>query len=254
MTDFNESIERVMMGPERKSRIITEKEKRITAYHEAGHAILGHVLPNCDPIHKVTIIARGFAGGYTWSLPDEERRMMSRSKFVDDLTMTLGGRAAEEIVFGDITTGASGDLQRVTELARDMVTRYGMSSKMGPMLYGQKQEFVFLGRDLGEQRDYSETVALEIDREVQLLVMTAHEQALKLLNKNREVMDLIAHRLIDVETIDSAEFVKFFRGSGPDMDAGTTIGIPFNPRPKAPVQPSQSDQTDTSGLSTPMPV
>ena len=254
MTDFNESIERVMMGPERKSRIITEKEKRITAYHEAGHAILGHVLPNCDPIHKVTIIARGFAGGYTWSLPDEERRMMSRSKFIDDLTMTLGGRAAEEIVFGDVTTGASGDLQRVTELARDMVTRYGMSSKMGPMLYGQKQELVFLGRDLGEQRDYSETVALEIDREVQLLVMTAHEQALKLLNENREVMDLIAHRLIDVETIDSAEFVKFFRGSGPDMDAGTTIGIPFNPRPKAPVQPSQSDQTDTSGLSTPMPV
>ena len=180
--------------------------------------------------------------------------MMSRSKFIDDLTMTLGGRAAEEIVFGDITTGASGDLQRVTELARDMVTRYGMSSKMGPMLYGQKQEFVFLGRDLGEQRDYSETVALEIDREVQLLVMTAHEQALKLLNENREVMDLIAHRLIDVETIESAEFVKFFRGGGPDMDAGTTIGIPFNPRPKAPVQPSQSDQSDTSGLSTPMPV
>ena len=253
MTDFNESIERVMMGPERKSRIITDKEKRITAYHEAGHAIVGHVLPNCDPIHKVTIIPRGMAGGYTWSLPDEDRRMSSRSKFIDDLAMTLGGRAAEEIVFGDITTGASGDLQRVTEVARDMVTRYGMSDKMGPMLYGQKQELVFLGRDLGEQRDYSETVALEIDREVQHLVNTAHEQALQVLQANRSIMDAIAQRLIDVETIESIDFVKFFKEGGHSKDVGITAGTPFNPRPKTPLQPNPHDQANTGNLPAPLP-
>ena len=253
MTDFNESIERVMMGPERKSRIITEKEKRITAYHEAGHAIIGHLLPNCDPIHKVTIIARGLAGGYTWSLPDEERRLMSRSKFIDDLAMTLGGRAAEEIVFGDVTTGASGDLQRVTEVARDMVTRYGMSDKMGPMMYGQKQEMVFLGRDLGEQRDYSETVALEIDREVQQLVNTAHEQALEVLRANRAIMDAVAQRLFEVETIESADFAKFFKPGELPRDPGITTGTPFNPRPKTPLQPNPSDQPSVGGLPAPLP-
>jgi len=254
MTDFNESVERVLMGPERKSRIISDKEKRITAYHEAGHAVVGHVLPNCDPIHKVTIIPRGMAGGYTWSLPEEDRRMMSRSKFIDDLAMTLGGRAAEEIVFNDVTTGASGDLQRVTEVARDMVTRYGMSDKMGPMMYGQKQEMVFLGRDLGEQRDYSETIALEIDREVQQLVNAAHDQALRVLQEYRAVMDAVAQRLMEVETIESAEFVRFFNGDS-GANSSDMSSTPFNPRanPRPSTQPNKPDLPNAGNFPAPMP-
>ncbi len=210
MSEFDESIERVMIGPERKSRIISPREKTITAYHEAGHAVMARMLPNCDPVHKVTIIPRGPAGGYTWTLPDEDAHYVNRAKFLDELGKALGGRAAEEIIFGDITTGASSDLQHVTEIARDMVTRYGMSELMGPMIYGQKHEMVFLGRDLGEQRDYSDTIALEIDREVQRLVNAAYSQAKQVLTEQRAVLDKIAQRLIDVETIEEEEFKAFF--------------------------------------------
>ena len=245
MSEFNESVERVMMGPERKSRLITIKEKQITAYHEAGHAIVGHLLPNCDPIHKVTIIPRGMAGGYTWMLPDEERRMYSRSKFIDDLSMALGGRAAEEIVFGDITTGASGDLQRVTEIARDMVTRYGMSETMGPMVYGQKQEMTFLGRDLGEQRDYSETVALEIDREVQNLVQAAYAKAKELLLQHREILERISKRLIEVETIESTEFKRFF---DPNASSNDDTGPTPTPTPRAKPTPAPIANTSKNDL------
>ncbi len=257
MSEFNESIERVMMGPERKSRLITVKEKQITAYHEAGHAIVGHLLPNCDPIHKVTIIPRGMAGGYTWMLPDEERRMYSRSKFVDDLSMALGGRAAEEIVFGDITTGASGDLQKVTEIARDMVTRYGMSEAMGPMVYGQKQEMVFLGRDLGEQRDYSETVALEIDREVQSLVQAAYARAKELLMQNREILERISKRLIESETIESTEFKRFFAPfdpSAPNDDVGPTPTAPrTKPAPAPNANAGKNDLPRAGNMPAPFP-
>jgi cell division protease FtsH len=256
MSEFNESIERVMMGPERKSRIISEKEKRITAFHEAGHAIVAHLLPNCDPIHKVTIIPRGMAMGYAWSLPNEDRYMKSRMQFVDELSHMLGGRAAEEIVFGDITTGASNDLQRVTETARDMVTRYGMSDAMGPMVYGQKQEMIFLGRDLGEQRDYSEAVALEIDREVQGLVQTAYTKAKTLLSENRIVLDKVSQRLIEVETIEANEFKRFFDPNAvathPD---GAAPNLPPS-RPKPAPSTGGSDKNDlprTGGLPSPMP-
>ena len=256
MSEFNESIERVMMGPERKSRLITVKEKQITAYHEAGHAIIGHLLPNCDPIHKVTIIPRGMAGGYTWMLPDEERRMASRSKFVDDLSMALGGRVAEEIVFGDITTGASGDLQRVTEIARDMVTRYGMSDAMGPMVYGQKQEMMFLGRDLGEQRDYSETVALEIDREVQSLVQAAYAKAREILLQHRETLDKISLRLIEVETIEATEFKRFFDPNASNDDSPPAPVAPprAKPAPAPNANTGKNDLPRTGNLPAPFPV
>jgi cell division protease FtsH len=208
--EFEEAIERVIAGPERKSRLISAEEKRIIAYHETGHAMVAHLLEHCDPVHKVSIIARGMAGGYTLALPESDRTLYSKAKFRDDLAFALGGRAAEEIVFGDITTGASNDLERVTQMARAMVTRYGMSEKLGPMVYGQKEELVFLGREIGEQRDYSDAVAEEIDAEVRRIVGEAHERARQTLTENRETLDEIAARLIEVETLDANEFAAFF--------------------------------------------
>src|SRR5205085_65958 len=170
MPQLEEAIDRVIAGPERKSRLISEDEKRIIAYHEAGHAVVMHCLPEADPVHKVSIIARGMAGGYTLSLPEEDRTLYAKKKFEADLAGLLGGRAAEEIVFNDVTTGASNDLERATKMARSMVTRWGMSAKLGPMVYGQKEELVFLGREISEQRDYSDAVAQEIDGEVRRLI------------------------------------------------------------------------------------
>jgi len=212
MPEFEESVERVIAGPERKSRLMSEEEKRITAYHEAGHAVVAHVLPKCDPVHKVSIVARGMAAGYTIALPDEDRRMLSKAKFMDDLAFALGGRAAEELVFGDVTTGAANDLERVTDTARSMVTRYGMSDSLGPMTFGQKEELVFLGKEIGEQRDYSEAVAQEIDREVRGIVHGAYERAKDALIRYRDRVDRIAERLIEVETLDHDEFAALFEG------------------------------------------
>jgi cell division protease FtsH len=210
--EFEEAIERVIAGPERKSRLISDEEKKIIAYHEAGHALVAHLLPNCDPVHKVSITARGMAGGYTLALPEADRMLYSKAKFTDDLAFALGGRAAEEITFGDITTGASNDLERVTQMARAMVTRYGMSERLGPMVYGQKEELVFLGREIGEQRDYSDAVAEEIDMEVRRLISEAYETAKRILAENRDKLDGIAQRLIEVETLDAVQFVAFFEG------------------------------------------
>ncbi len=208
--EFEEAIERVIAGPERKSRIISEEEKRVIAYHEAGHAVVMHVIAEADPVHKVSIIARGMAGGYTLSLPDEDRTLYSKRKFQADLSGLLGGRVAEEIVFGDITTGASNDLERATKMARAMVTRWGMSEKMGPMVYGQKEELVFLGREIAEQRDYSDAVAEEIDSEVRTIIGKAYERATSILTEYREKLDAIAKRLMEIETIDAAEFERLF--------------------------------------------
>jgi cell division protease FtsH len=212
MPEFQEAVERVIAGPERKSRLMSEEEKRITAYHEAGHAVVAHELPKCDPVHKVSIVARGMAAGYTIALPEEDRRMLSKAKFKDDLAFALGGRAAEEAVFGDVTTGAANDLERVTEIARAMVTRYGMSDQLGPMTFGQKEELVFLGKEIGEQRDYSEAVAQEIDQEVRRIIHEAHERASGVLTRCREQLDRIAQRLIEVETLDAGEFAALFEG------------------------------------------
>ena len=233
MPEFEESVERVIAGPERKSRLISEEEKRITAYHEAGHAVVAHVLPKCDPVHKVSIVARGMAAGYTIALPEEDRRMLSKAKFMDDLAFALGGRAAEELVFGDVTTGAADDLERVTDTARSMVTRYGMSDSLGPMTFGQKEELVFLGKEIGEQRDYSEAVAQEIDLEVRGIVHGAYERAKDALIRYRDRVDRIAERLIEVETLGHDEFVALFEGV-----SDTEPEVPESPPPAPGVERS----------------
>jgi len=227
--EFEEAIERVIAGPERKSRLISDKEKQIIAHHETGHALVAHLLPNCDPVHKVSIIARGMAGGYTLALPESDRTLFSKAKFQDDLAFALGGRAAEEIVFGDITTGASNDLERVTQMARAMVTRYGMSEKLGPMVYGKKEELVFLGKEIGEQRDYSDAVAQEIDGEVRQIVNDAYATAKRILTENRDKLDTIATRLIEVETLDAEEFAAFFEDE-PEEETTVMPGTPPSSR------------------------
>jgi cell division protease FtsH len=226
-SEFEEAIERVIAGPERKSRIISEDEKRVIAYHEAGHAVVMHLLPESDPVHKVSIIARGMAGGYTLALPEEDRTLYAKSKFEADLVGLLGGRAAEEIVFTDVTTGASNDLERATKMARSMVTRWGMSKKLGPMVYGQKEELVFLGREISEQRDYSDSVAQEIDGEVRRMIGEAYDKSRALLTEYRDKLDAIARRLIEVETIDSAEFERIFpTPTGHEKRHGAPAPIP----------------------------
>jgi cell division protease FtsH len=220
--EMEEAIERVIAGPERKSRLISEEEKRIVAYHEAGHAVVMNSIPEANPVHKVSIIARGMAGGYTMSLPEEDTTLMPRKKMIADMVGLLGGRAAEELVFDDITSGASNDLERVTRMARAMVTRLGMSDSLGPMVYGQKEELIFLGREISEQRDYSEAVAEQIDQEVRRLVREAHESARNILSQHREKLDAVASRLLEVETISREEFEKIFPPPFPKR-SGTPI-------------------------------
>jgi cell division protease FtsH len=201
-----DAIEKVMLGPERKSSILSDKERKITAYHEAGHAIVGHILPNTDDIHKISIISRGRAAGYTMSLPSEDKKMHSRSEFVDELAMMLGGYATEKQIFGDITTGASNDLARATKLATDIVTKYGMSDKMGPRTYGERDELVFLGKEIHESRDYSEKTAQEIDEEVLKLLKSALETANKIIKENVRTVEKIVTELVEKETIEKEEF------------------------------------------------
>ncbi len=212
MAEFQEAIERVIAGPERRSRVISDEERKIFAYHEAGHAVVAHVLPNCDPVRKVSIVSRGMAGGYTLILPEEDRYILQRTKMEDDLSYGLGGRAAEEITFNEISTGASNDLERVSETARKMVTRYGMSDKLGPLVYGRKEELVFLGREINEQRDYSEAVAQTIDSEIKAIIMRAYDRAKDLLIEHRDDLDRIAEQLLERETLSADEFVKVFNG------------------------------------------
>ncbi len=208
--DFEEAIERVIAGPERKSRLISSEEKMIVAYHEAGHAVLMNAIPEANPVQKVSIIARGMMGGYTLALPEEDRTLMSRKKMQADLVGLLGGRVAEELVFDDITSGASNDIERVTQLARQMVTRLGMSDELGPMVYGQKEELIFLGREISEQRDYSEAVAQKIDAEVRHVVDDAYRQAKELLTTYRKELNAVAEKLLEVETLSREEFEKIF--------------------------------------------
>ncbi len=184
--ELEEAIERVVMGPERKSRLISDEEKRIIAYHEAGHAVVANAIPEADPVQKVSIVGRGQAGGVTWFRPDEDRLLYSRKKLLANLAYALGGRVAEEIVFDDITSGASNDIEQVTRMARTMVTRLGMSGELGPLQYGQKEELIFLGREISEQRDYSEAIAEKIDQEVRRIVEEAYDLAKKLLNQYRD--------------------------------------------------------------------
>ncbi len=208
--EFQEAIERVIAGPERKSRLINENEKRIIAYHEAGHAVVINALPEADTVQKVSIISRGDAGGYTMAFPDEDRVLKSRKQLLSDMVGLLGGRAAEEIIFNDITSGASSDLERVTKLARTMVTRLGMSDELGPMVYGKKEELVFLGREISEQRDYSELIAQKIDSAIQHIVQDAYQKAKSILTQYQEQLETIAEKLLDVETLNADEFHELF--------------------------------------------
>ncbi len=210
-SDFQEAIEKVMMGPEKKSRILSKMEKEITAYHEAGHAVVGHVLPNTDPIHKVSITSRGMALGYTWSLPEKDIHLYSKSKFIDEIAQLLSGREAEKIIFGETTTGAENDMKRATKIARDMVTVYGMSDKIGPQSLSERDEMVFLGRELGEHKNYSEKVASLIDDEVKRIVLEGEKEANDLLTKHKTKLDKIAQTLLKKETIDKIEFNKLMK-------------------------------------------
>ena len=209
-SEFEEAIERVIAGPERKSRLINPDEKKIIAYHEAGHAVVINTLPEGDPVQKVSIISRGMAGGFTLSLPEEDRVLDSKKKLIATMVGMLGGRAAEEVIFDDITSGASSDIENVTKLARRMVTRLGMSDELGPMVYGQKEELVFLGREISEQRDYSEYVAQKIDQEVREIVSQAYAQAKQILVTYKEKLIEVAEKLLEVETLSREQFEAIF--------------------------------------------
>ena len=210
ISEFSESIDRVTAGPERRSRVITDHEKEVTAYHESGHALVAHVLPDADPVAKVTIIARGQAGGYTKTVPEEDRHLITRNQLEAKLAMAMGGRAAEELVFGDITTGATNDLEQATNIARTMVTRFGMSEKLGPRTFGKREELIFLGREISEQRDYSDSVAEQIDDEVHSLIDGAYQTAMRILKDHRPRLDHISNYLMENETIEEDQFPDIF--------------------------------------------
>jgi cell division protease FtsH len=235
MNEFQEAIERVQLGPERKSRVMSQEEREITAYHEAGHALAAHLLPHAQEIRKVTIIPRGMAGGVTWYLEDDAR-YFSRTKFKALMATALGGRAAEELVFGEITTGASNDLQQITKIARAMVTQYGMSDRLGPRIYGERQEMVFLGREISEQRDYSDAVAEEIDAEVRNFIDEEYQRALSLLSEHRKTLDLVATTLLEVETLEAEEFKALVEGK--DIPPPSTPEPPKSPA----VEPSATPE------------
>jgi cell division protease FtsH len=207
MPELEEAIDRVLAGPERRSRIISEKERKVIAYHEAGHALVSHALPNADPVHKVSIVSRGRALGYTLTLPTEDRFLVTRSELIDELAMLLGGRVAEEVVFDEPTTGASDDIQRCTRIAKQMVTQYGMSD-LGPLALGEESSQPFLGRDYGHQADYSDTVAAQIDGEIHRLVEEAHDEAREIVTKYRDKLDLMVTRLLEKESIDKEEIAE----------------------------------------------
>ncbi len=210
MKELERSIEKVIMGPERKSKVLSKKEKKITAFHEVGHAVVGHVLPNCDPVHKISIISRGMALGVTWFMPDEDKKLYPKSKFEDELCSLLGGYTAEEVFFGEMTTGASNDLEKATKIARNMVTKYGMS-EMGPIIFGDGNDEVFLGKDFGHVRNYSEDSASKIDELVKEILKKAHTKTKQIITKHKKLIEEISEDLIKKETISREEFIKYFK-------------------------------------------
>jgi cell division protease FtsH len=233
MSEFQEALERIVAGPERKSRIISDAEKAIIAYHEGGHAVVQRVLPKCDPVQKVTIISRGMALGYTMALPSEDRYLQSKTEFEDKIAGLLGGNASERLIFGDTTTGASNDIEKATDLARRMVTEFGMSDKLGPLSFGKRDELVFLGREIGEQRNYSDEVAKQIDEEVRAIIDHAYERAMDVLVKHRDKLTALAEKLVAEETVDAEEFEKLFSDLPPKED---THGV--RPQIVGPGQPT----------------
>ncbi len=256
--EFQEAVDRVMAGPERKSRLISAQQKEITAFHEAGHALVGWSLPHADKVHKISIISRGSMGGYTRFLPPEDRFLWTRAQFKDMMTTAMGGRVAELVTFGEIeiTTGASNDLETATRLAKDMVTRYGMSDKLGPRTFGRREEMVFLGREISEQRDYSDKVAEEIDQEVRNLVQTSYDEAKQILTDKKESLERIAKYLIQYETVEGDQLDRLFEGPLPPTEE--VPARPVSPTPPysgpavaspapAPSMPSQHSPSATAG-------
>jgi cell division protease FtsH len=243
MVELEEGIMRVIAGPEKKTRVMSEKERLVTAYHEMGHAIVGHVLPNCDPVHKISIISRGQALGYTIALPGEDKFLTTRAELTDNMAMTLGGRAAEEIIFSEITTGASNDLEKVTESAKAMVMRYGMSERLGPRVFGHDRSQPFLGREFSAEPDYSDEIAREIDDEIRRIVEEGHQTARGILEENREQLERISKILLDRETIDAEQFVKLLDGVAEEevfgVDEPEPDAAPEEPEPEAEKKPAQ---------------
>jgi cell division protease FtsH len=243
MSEFTEALERIVAGPERKSRVISDPEKLIIAYHEGGHAVVQRILPKCDPVAKVTIISRGMALGYTMALPMEDRYLQSKSEFEDKIAGLLGGNAAERMIFGDTTTGASNDIEKATDLARRMVTEFGMSDKLGPLSFGKRDELIFLGREIGEQRNYSDEVAKTIDEEVRAIIDRAYVRAMEVLETNRDRLERLAAKLIAEETVDTEEFEKLFSDLPPKENVHgparrPTIVGPGQPTPGTVPQPN----------------
>ena len=212
MFELEEGIMRVLAGPEKKTRLLSEEERLITAYHEMGHALVGHFLPNCDPVHKISVVSRGQALGYTISLPTEDKFLVTRASLNDQLAMTLGGRAAEELVFNEITTGASNDIEKVTATSKAMVMKYGMSEKLGPRALGHDQGNPFLGRSFGAEADYSQEIAREIDDEIRRIIEDAHERARVMLTEHMDSLHRLSKILLDRETIDRSQFLKLLDG------------------------------------------
>jgi len=213
-SDIEASIEKVMLGPERKSHVLSKREKEITAYHESGHAIVAHLLPYADPVHKVSLVSRGVALGYTWKLPTEDRKIHTRKEFKDELASLLGGRAAEELIFSEMTTGAQNDLREATKIARKMVKQFGMTRALGPVTYGENEELVFLGRELGEHKNYSEETAFEIDKAVMKMVVDAQKRAQDILKKHEPELKKLAQKLLKEETIERGDFERIFKKRG----------------------------------------
>ena len=247
MDELEEGIMRVIAGPEKKTRVMSEKERLVTAYHEMGHAIVGHVLPNCDPVHKISIIGRGQALGYTIALPGEDKFLTTRAELADNMAMTLGGRAAEEIIFSEITTGASNDLEKVTETAKGMVMRFGMSERLGPRVFGHDRSQPFLGREFSAEPDYSDEIAREIDDEIRRMVEEAHQTAKDILVERREQLDTISKILLERETIDAEAFVKLLEGATEDEVFGTEDEESESPEP-------EPEPERTAGREGPRPV
>jgi cell division protease FtsH len=246
MNELEEGIMRVIAGPEKKTRVMSEKERLVTAYHELGHAIVGHVLPNCDPVHKISIISRGQALGYTISLPTEDKFLTTRAELTDTMAMTLGGRAAEEIIFAEITTGASNDLEKVTETAKQMVMRFGMSERLGPRVFGHDRSQPFLGREFSAEPDYSDEIAREIDDEIRRIVEEAHQTAKDILVEKREAMDRISKILLQRETIEAGEFEQLLAGKAEDE---------VFPAEEEPTEPEPEPEPERKpGLEGPRPI
>src|SRR4029079_10884092 len=240
--ELEEGIMRVIAGPEKKTRLLSERERNVTAYHEMGHALVGHFLPNCDPVHKISIISRGQALGYTISLPAEDKFLTTKSALMDQLAMTLGGRAAEELVFHEVTTGAANDIEKVTSTAKSMVMRFGMSEKLGPRVLGRNHDLPFLGRDMGSEPDYSDEIAKEIDDEIRRVIEEAHASATAVLRAHMDALHRLSAILIERETIDKDQFERLLAGESEESVFPEESPAPTIEEPEADAKPKLTPQ------------